>query len=83
MRARARVTEGIAADSLCAQYGWWESCPELGLPGYAIDRYNYNALIDDARFDPTSGSNAMRGYPCAIALDTPAPVTATLAGDSP
>ncbi|NEX20687.1 molybdopterin-dependent oxidoreductase [Thiorhodococcus mannitoliphagus] len=77
MRARARITDRLAADTLCAQYGWWESCPELGLPDYAIDRFNYNALIDDARFDPASGSNAMRGYPCAIARVVPAQPPAT------
>ena len=83
MRARARITAGIAADSLCAQYGWWESCTDLGLPDYAIDRFNYNALIDDERFDPASGSNAMRGYPCSIARDVPAPPPATERGVLP
>ncbi len=71
MRARARVTDTIAVDAVCAQYGWWEPCPALGLPGYSIAQSNYNALIDDERFDPASGSNALRGYPCAITPEHP------------
>jgi anaerobic selenocysteine-containing dehydrogenase len=68
MRARARITEGIAADAVCAQYGWWEPCPDLGLPGHGLAEANYNALIDDASYDSASGSNAMHGYPCSIWL---------------
>ena len=69
MHARASMTTRIAADTVCAQYGWWESCSQLGLPDYDLDRFNYNRLIDDERFDPASGSNAMRGYPCSISRD--------------
>jgi len=68
-RARAKITEGIAADAVCAQYGWWEPCPDLGLPGYELAEANYNALIDDASYDKASGSNAMHGYPCSIRLE--------------
>lgn len=66
MRARARLTLGIAVDAVCAQYGWWEACPELGLGGCDIDQSNYNSLIDCEDFDAASGSNALRGYPCQI-----------------
>jgi anaerobic selenocysteine-containing dehydrogenase len=69
MHARVSMTTRIAADTVCAQYGWWESCSRLGLPDYDLDRFNYNRLIDDERFDPASGSNAMRGYPCSISRD--------------
>jgi hypothetical protein len=60
------MTTKIAPDTVCAQYGWWESCSGLDLPGYDLDRFNYNRLIDDENVDPASGSNAMRGYPCSI-----------------
>jgi anaerobic selenocysteine-containing dehydrogenase len=66
MRARARISADIAADAVCAQYGWWEDCPDLGLEGFGLAESNYNALIDDASYDSASGSNAMRGYPCSI-----------------
>jgi len=70
MRARANLTDKIALGTVCAQYGWWEDCTELDLPGYDIVHSNYNALIDDERYDPASGSNAMRGYPCSIEPDS-------------
>jgi len=66
MRARAKITEAIAVDAVCAQYGWWEDCPDLGLTGYGIAQENYNALIDDESFDRVSGSNSLNGYPCSI-----------------
>jgi anaerobic selenocysteine-containing dehydrogenase len=69
MHARASMTTKIASDTVCAQYGWWESCPRLDLPDYDLDRFNYNRLIDDENVDPASGSNAMRGYPCSITRD--------------
>jgi anaerobic selenocysteine-containing dehydrogenase len=70
MRARARITRGIAVGTVCAQYGWWEDCPDLGLAGYALDQANYNALMDGESFDPASGSNALRGCPCDISADS-------------
>jgi anaerobic selenocysteine-containing dehydrogenase len=69
MRARAKITEDIEEQTVCAQYGWWEPCPDLGLPGFGLAESNYNALIDDASYDRLSGSNFMRGYPCSIRRD--------------
>ena len=66
MRARAMITNSIAVDAVCAQYGWWEESPDLGLPGYGIAQANFNALIDDDSFDKVSGSNSLKGYPCSI-----------------
>lgn len=71
MHARAALTEGIGTATVCAQYGWWEACPQLDLPGYGLAQSNYNALIDHLSIDPASGSNAMRGYPCAIERASP------------
>ncbi len=76
MRARAKLTLGIAVDTVCPQYGWWESCQELGLPGYE-GQGSYNRLIDDQTCDPPSGSNALHGYPCAIE-----PMSAIAGGES-
>ncbi|MGB5834209.1 MAG: molybdopterin-dependent oxidoreductase [Thiohalocapsa sp.] len=72
MRARASLVDDMAADTLCAQYGWWESCTDLQLPAYDIAQFNFNALIDSDMTDATSGSSAMRGYPCSIKPDTSA-----------
>ncbi|MBK1704999.1 molybdopterin-containing oxidoreductase family protein [Halochromatium glycolicum] len=83
MRARARLTSRISADTVCAQYGWWESCPALDLPGYAIDQSNYNRLIAGTHADRSSGSSAMRGYPCSVERESvdPAP-SACLSGET-
>ncbi len=69
MRARARFNESLQRDIVCAQYGWWQSCPELGLPGYAITgsmNANYNSLIGNREVDPISGSFPLRAYICDI-----------------
>lgn len=69
MRARAMITDSIAVDVVCAQYGWWEDAPDLGLSGFGNADVNYNRLIDDESFDPVSGSNSLNGYPCSIRPD--------------
>jgi anaerobic selenocysteine-containing dehydrogenase len=73
MRARARLTRAIALDTVCAQYGWWEDCAELGLAGYGLAQANYNALVDGEHFDPASGSNALRGARCTISAASHGP----------
>ena len=71
MRARARLVSSLAPDVVCAQFGWWQACEPLGLPGLRggrAGRANYNALIDTDVTDPLSGtvplrSVALRGSP--------------------
>lgn len=52
----ARYFECIAPDVIMSRRGWWQDCPELGLPGY--DCYDggseVNVLYDDtiANYDP-------------------------------
>ena len=69
MQATANITNNIAPGVVCAQYGWWQACDELGLPGYAIqgkDNASYNSLIDGEVFDPISSSNGLRGGWCWV-----------------
>jgi len=33
---KAEYFEGISPECLMAKRGWWQSCPELGLPGYDV-----------------------------------------------
>ncbi len=69
MKARARLDRGLRPDTVCAQYGWWEACPALGLPPFAVggkDNGSYNALISGERIDPISGSNALRAAVCEV-----------------
>ncbi len=65
----ARLSDGIAPDVVCTQHGWWQACPELGLPGhdiYSSKGPNVNLLYKNDFVDPISGSVHMRGFPCNI-----------------
>jgi anaerobic selenocysteine-containing dehydrogenase len=69
MRARARLNPRLSQDVVCAQFGWWQDCSDLGLPGYSIDGSrgsNYNALIGVGAVDPISGSTPLRSYICEL-----------------
>jgi anaerobic selenocysteine-containing dehydrogenase len=66
---QASLTEGIGPNVVCTQNGWWQACPELGLPGY--DPYssagaNVNTLYDIKEMDPLSGSLPLKGQPCRV-----------------
>lgn len=68
----AVLDERISKDVICAEYGWWQACPEIGEPAYAIDgrqTSNYNSLISASQSDPVSGSVPMRQFPCTIERD--------------
>jgi anaerobic selenocysteine-containing dehydrogenase len=69
MRARARLNTSLAPDVVCAQFGWWQACEALGLPGYAAEgagAANYNALIDATVVDPLSGTVPLRSSLCEV-----------------
>jgi hypothetical protein len=54
---------------LSAQFGWWQACEPLGLPGYAAEgtgSANYNNLIDADVGDPISGTMALRSSLCEV-----------------
>ncbi|WP_051229563.1 molybdopterin-dependent oxidoreductase [Paludibacterium yongneupense] len=55
--ARARLDAHLAAEVVCAQYGWWQ---------YADHAGDSNRLFDGERFDAISGSNSLRHAPCRI-----------------
>jgi anaerobic selenocysteine-containing dehydrogenase len=77
MRARARLNGSLASDVVCAQFGWWQSCEPLGLPGYAAEgpsAANYNALIDTDVVDPLSGTVPLRSALCEIRRGETTPV---------
>jgi anaerobic selenocysteine-containing dehydrogenase len=69
MRAKARVTDGIARGVVCCQHGWWQDCKELSISGY--DAYgdesaNPSLLIGADLADPISGSLPHRSYLCRV-----------------
>jgi anaerobic selenocysteine-containing dehydrogenase len=69
MRARARLNGSLAPDVVCAQFGWWQACEALSLPGYDVagsGSANYNALIDTDVADPISGTVPLRSYLCEV-----------------
>ena len=69
MRARARLSGSLAPEVVCAQFGWWQACEPLGLPGYAAEgpgAANYNALIDTEVVDPLSGTVPLRSALCEV-----------------
>jgi len=74
MRGRARLNGSLAHDVVCAQFGWWQACEPLGLPGYDVDgpgSANYNALIDTDVADPISGTVPLRSYLCEVRKASP------------
>ncbi|KOG86757.1 molybdopterin dinucleotide-binding protein, partial [Streptomyces varsoviensis] len=74
IRMRARIDDSLHPSVAVAEYGWWQSAPDLGLPGYDAlagggeegTSANYNLLIDDEFTDPVSGSVPMRSAACEI-----------------
>ena len=66
---KASLTRGLAPNVVCTQHGWWQACPELGLPGYNVyspEGANVNLLYKADFVDPISGSIHLRGFPCNV-----------------
>jgi len=69
IKVRSKITQEIGSKTVCIQHGWWQSCPELGLPGYdpyTFEGANANLLCDNELCDPISGSVHIKGIPCRI-----------------
>jgi len=81
-RAPVRVETKVAAVTMKAHlnpelprkvvrvmHGWWQGCPDLGLPGYdpfSAEGANINLVIDNDVIDPITGSVPHRSYPCRL-----------------
>ena len=79
VRARARLTGGLADGVVAAQHGWWQACAALDLPGYdplGPDGANINLVIGNESFDPVSGAAPHRSYCCRVERLTDAPAAA-------
>lgn len=66
---QARTDETLHPQVVAADYGWWQSCDDLGLPGsdpLADDGTNYNRLISSDEHDPVSGSVPHRATACDV-----------------
>ncbi len=69
IRLKAKFTETIGREVVCTQHGWWQSCPELGLPGYPAfspEGANVNLLYSTRHIDPITGSVPYKAYLCKI-----------------
>jgi len=69
VKLKAKLTHRIAADVVCIQHGWWQSCPELDLPGYdpySSEGANANLLYSTESIDKISGSVPYKAYLCKI-----------------
>ena len=69
MRARARFSDSLDPRVVVGEHGWWQSCGEIGAPGY--DPFGpasaaYNLLIGGGARDPVSGTASHRSYLCEI-----------------
>ena len=69
VRARAHLNASLTDGVIDGQHGWWQSCPDLGLPGYdalGSDGANINLVIGDEVLDPISGAAPHRCYPARL-----------------
>jgi len=69
VRVQAHLTEAIMPGVVCCSHGWWEACPELGLPGF--DPFteagaNQNLLVLNDQHDPISGGTPHRSTLCRV-----------------
>lgn len=65
----ARIDEAVHPEVVVADYGWWQACPDLGLPGGRNGdpfAFNYNNLIAGDVGDPVSGALGLRSFACEI-----------------
>jgi anaerobic selenocysteine-containing dehydrogenase len=69
VRARAKLNDTIAPNTICGQHGWWQACADLGAPAYdpfGPDGANLNLIIGNEAIDPISGSVPHRAYLCQV-----------------
>jgi anaerobic selenocysteine-containing dehydrogenase len=69
IKLKAKLTSGIAVNVVCTQHGWWQSCPELDLPGYdpySSEGSNANLLYSTESIDKISGSVPYKAYLCKV-----------------
>lgn len=67
---QARVSNMIHPQVVCATFGWWAGCPQLGMPeadSFSSEGSNYGLLINGIDYhDPIAGCIPLNGYLCSI-----------------
>jgi anaerobic selenocysteine-containing dehydrogenase len=69
IRLKAKLNSFLHPKVVATQYGWWQACNELGLPGYdafGSKGANVNLLIANDAIDPISGAVPHRSQPCRV-----------------
>ncbi|HEY6383577.1 MAG TPA: molybdopterin dinucleotide binding domain-containing protein, partial [Pseudolabrys sp.] len=69
IRLKAKFNSSLDPKVVATQYGWWQACNELGLPGYdalSSNGANVNLLISNDATDPISGAVPHRSQPCRV-----------------
>jgi anaerobic selenocysteine-containing dehydrogenase len=69
IRLKAKLNSFLHPKVVATQYGWWQACNELGLPGYdplGPNGANVNLLIGNDAIDPISGAPPHRSQPCRV-----------------
>jgi anaerobic selenocysteine-containing dehydrogenase len=73
IRLKAKLNASLHPQVVATQYGWWQSCDELGLPGYDAfepQGANVNLVISNDAADPISGAAPHRSQPCRVRKET-------------
>jgi anaerobic selenocysteine-containing dehydrogenase len=69
IRLKAKLNSSLHPKVVATQYGWWQACNELGLPGYDAfgpQGANVNLIISNDATDPISGAVPHRSQPCRV-----------------
>jgi len=69
IRLKAKLNSFLHPKVVATQYGWWQACKELGLPGYdplTQDGSNVNLIISNDASDSISGAVPHRSQPCRV-----------------
>jgi anaerobic selenocysteine-containing dehydrogenase len=69
VRLKAKFNQGLHAKVVATQYGWWQGCEALELPGYdplSPSGANINLILSSDRRDPISGAVAHRSQRCRV-----------------
>ncbi|WP_423416147.1 molybdopterin-dependent oxidoreductase [Hyphomicrobium sp. B1] len=72
VHAHARLNDKLDPRVVVGEHGWWQSCQEIGAPGYnpfTSDGANLNLIIGTETLDPLSGTASHRSYPCEVQRD--------------
>lgn len=69
VRLKAKYSDSLHPEVVCAPYGWWQDCASLGLPAYdafSPEGANVNLVIANKHIDPISASVPHRSCMCRV-----------------